>query len=176
MIKDKLRFERILWKSDIRLACEPTSMTIHARRFIGAWESTVVEWSPCSAAKYLNASSRYYRCLLYALSRSVNPVIRKVLREGLPLEAAVYVNPDWRLRCQQCNSLLSSVPCNECLMRSGRYGEGNWNCDDRFPTNPTIPGPTLHRPGTRAKFEVMCRRAERGEEVFSILDAKADLR
>lgn len=168
--------DRLLWQGFIAGHCNASSLTILSRRVIGAWESTEMDWNESSVSEYLRVKREYAKALLTALNRSVHPVIVKAIEFGLPVEAAVYVNPEWGLKCKYCRATLSSVPCNACLIRANRHDDSGISWKERFPLHLREPAPTLHQPGSEGKFKVICQRAARGEKVFSNMDAKADLR
>ena len=168
--------KRLLWRNGIEEPYNSLSLTITTRRVIGAWESTSMELSPESVKGHLRMSLGYCEAILAAISQSNHPVVLQAMKRGLPLEASVYVSPDWGLRCKYCRSLLSSVPCNKCLIRAKRHEPDLISWEERFPLHLKEPAPTLHKPGSRGKFKVICQRASRGEKVFSDMDARADLR
>lgn len=90
------------------------------------------------------------------------------------------VPEDVQIRCKRCGQKLAWVPCVECNLQSSgktksRHDSGSesltWLGLGTGRAMPLAPEPTRAEPGSRAKFDVMCARAELGYSVFHPRDA-----
>lgn len=100
-------------------------------------------------------------------------IVRLVLEQGLPLDAAVDFPSDRKITvlCKNCRQPLASVPCASCAIKRGRQLFRFATKAKPQPKMPESKTPTLSLPGTAGKIAVMRLRAESGLSVFCRGDA-----
>lgn len=108
--------------------------------------------------------------LVRALTASKHVVVKGLLHRGLSLDESVIIpGEQLYLRCKNCSSRLTSLPCAWCQIETQRADlvKPDKVIKGRRPKRPKR---TVFLPGTAEKIAVMRKRHSEGFAVFSIRD------
>lgn len=106
------------------------------------------------------------RRLIVKFGKSRCPVIRKILRKGLPSHSACELPCENVVRCKGCGGLINSIPCVKCTCGNVTIKtteSAAWRLPER---------PTGFSPGSKEKIELMRERVSKRESPFHPRDRR----
>lgn len=104
--------------------------------------------------------------LLREILKSKEPAVRDALAGKFTIEAIIEIPiGGMRVRCRQCNQLLTKVPCCKCFLARLQFNQKR-RARQIKGSLPQSNDPTRALPGSREKIEIMKQRAALGFSVF----------
>ena len=158
-----------LWQvSGSGRGCDIALLTWETRQILGLHTSCTQD--PAEIADLLGYGRQRVRSVLAEVKRCDHPLLRGVLRNGLPIHGAVDLPPATKVRCKKCRALLSAVPCIPCGM--DKQSSVMMLTDQQEASLPRSPYATDTPPGSPDRIATMRFRAAMGYGVFNPNDTR----